>query len=91
MVFLDAPHSFTGRFSEDDSSFSKAIGLEDSFDLLRRPMTLAGKQSALYFVDGFAKDDIMEKVMEFFLSFTEKQMAVTQNAAAFCHPPSPLY
>ena len=84
VVFLDTPHSFTGCFSEDDSAFSKAIGLEDSFDLLRRPMRLAGKESALYFVDGFAKDDIMEKVMEFFLSLTEEQITVTQNAEAFC-------
>lgn len=43
---------------------NQALGVKESFDMICRRLHYAGKDFALYFVDGFAKDDIMNRVME---------------------------
>ncbi|MCF6092597.1 spore germination protein [Microaerobacter geothermalis] len=40
-----------------------ALGVEKSFDVIYRELHYAGKEFALYFVDGFAKDYIMNQLM----------------------------
>lgn len=40
---------------------------EKSFDLVRRDLEIAGRQAALLFVDGMIKDEVMEKMLEYFL------------------------
>ena len=48
----------------------KMLGLlqpEKSFDLVRRDMEIAGRQCTLLFIDGMIKDEIMEKMLEYFL------------------------
>ena len=43
------------------------LGCGVSFDLVERTMRVAERSAALYFVDGLVKDEVMEKVMEFYL------------------------
>ncbi len=43
---------------------NQELGVEKSFDLLCRELEYGGKRVALYFVDGLAKDDIMNRIME---------------------------
>lgn len=48
----------------------KMLGIlqpEKSFDLVRRDMEIAGRQCTLLFIDGMIKDEIMEKMLEYFL------------------------
>jgi stage V sporulation protein AF len=40
------------------------LGVNKSFDMICRELKYGGKRFALYFVDGFAKDDIMNRIME---------------------------
>lgn len=37
-----------------------------NFDLVERKLTVADKDACLYFVDGFVKDEVLEKLQEFF-------------------------
>ena len=39
------------------------LPVEKSFDVIGRELTLAGREAFLVFVDGFAKDDIMGKIL----------------------------
>lgn len=41
----------------------RVLGLGKSFDIMKRELHYAGKRFALYFVDGFAKDDILNWIM----------------------------
>ncbi|SMO35724.1 spore germination protein [Melghirimyces algeriensis] len=41
----------------------EVLGVEKSFDMNKRDLTYAGKKFALYFVDGFVKDEILNRVM----------------------------
>ena len=42
---------------------NRMLPVEKSFDLIRREIIIGGKKSAFYFVDGFTKDDTMQKLM----------------------------
>ena len=74
---------FTGQFPADSEAMRTALGCDSSFDLLERPLRIAERSAALYFVDGFAKDEIMEKVLEFFYKLTPEDLAGADSVEAF--------
>lgn len=45
---------------------SDALRSEQSFDLVKRDLIIADRKAALFFIDGLLKDDITEKILEFF-------------------------
>ncbi len=51
------------KIKENKAWIDEQLALDESFDLLWREFTIAGKDAALLFVDGFAKDDIMLWIM----------------------------
>ena len=62
-----------------------------NFDIVVKPLLVQGIHMSLYFVDGFAKDEILEKMMEFLLKADIKECVETQAllsrggcAAGFC-------
>ncbi len=47
------------KLSENTDFLDQALAVDKSFDLISKPLQFAGKKMNLYFVDGFAKDDMM--------------------------------
>ena len=45
---------------------SDALRSDQSFDLVKRDLIIADRKAALFFIDGLLKDDITEKILEFF-------------------------
>lgn len=46
--------------------YNDFFNVKDNFDILYRTFYIGDKLACLYFIDGFAKDEILEKIMEFF-------------------------
>lgn len=59
---------------ENMEYFQERLGLRKSFDIICRTTMVADRQACFYFIDGFVKDDIMEKLMEFFYSITPEDL-----------------
>ncbi len=57
------------------------LRVEESFDMLSREIKINGKSACMFFIDGFIKDDVLEKIMEFF--FDIKDDSVLTNANTF--------
>ena len=38
---------------------------DKSFDIIKRELEIGGRRAALYFIDGFIKDEVYEKILEF--------------------------
>ena len=53
------------------------LRVEESFDIIERRLTLAGKEASFFYVDGFVKDGEMLRLMQFFLS--EKRMGSAEE------------
>lgn len=49
---------------------NQELEVNKNFDIVRRDLMIENIQFSFYFVDGFIKDEIMEKMMEFFLKNT---------------------
>lgn len=44
------------------------LRVQDNFDVIRKDMQIGNDRMTLYYIDGFVKDGVMEKLMIFFLS-----------------------
>ncbi len=63
------------------SKLDDALRIGMSFDLIKREIKVADRTGYLYYIDEFTKDDIMEKMQEFFYSVEEQDL--TNNAKDF--------
>lgn len=64
----------------------KILGIlqpEKSFDLVRRDMEIAGRPCTLLFVDGMIKDEVMEKMLEYFLKLDHSVWDQIPDSKAF--------
>ena len=50
------------------------LPVDESFDLIRRDIVIGEKKSSFYFIDGFTKDDTMQKLMTSFLGINKYDM-----------------
>ena len=79
----DELRTLTGRYETDTSMLEKQIRLGASFDLLGRKFLVGGQKATLYFVDGFAKDEVMEKILEYLMKLTPEEMRDRRSAEDF--------
>jgi stage V sporulation protein AF len=48
------------------SNLNEELRTDESFDLIYRTIRIGERTACLYFIDGFVKDDILQKLMDFF-------------------------
>lgn len=60
----------SASLKENMQHFHKILDVKKNFDIIYRMTLVADRQACIYFVDGFVKDDIMEKLLEYFYSIT---------------------
>ena len=61
---------FSKDFEENKKRIDKLLKVDKSFDMLYRVVTIGGKKACFYFIDGFCKDEVMEKILEFLYKIT---------------------
>lgn len=55
----------------------KVLPIQESFDLLQRDIVIGERQSTFFFIDGFTKDDTMQKLMTSFFAIKKEDMPST--------------
>ena len=58
--------------------FDTEIRLDDSFDILKKRLKVSGGELTLYYIDGFVKDTVMQKLMMHFLSQKKMPHSATE-------------
>ena len=76
---------FSSGYYDNIKNLNKRLRMEESFDLVNREMTLDGKKAMLYFVDGFVKDDLMQRIMSGFMNISAQSLAQAKNAREFAN------
>ena len=56
------------------NQINQTLRVEESFDLIYRTLTIGEKVSCIYFIDGFVKDDIMQKILDSFSSIKKEDL-----------------
>ena len=76
-------HYLSGNHSTDVQTLNKHLRTGESFDVIGRSLVIGGRQAVLYFIDGLAKDEVMEKILEYFLSIQPEEMDARPDAVSF--------
>ena len=53
------------------------LAIDKSFDLIHRKLAIGGRDATIYFIDGFVKDEVLQKLLQQFQSMKEKDMPDT--------------
>lgn len=64
----------TNSLQENEALLSRLLRIEENFDIVKRQTMVADRGACLFFVDGFVKDEIMEKLMDFFYSIAPSDL-----------------
>lgn len=67
-------HEVSKNLLKNTSYLKEALAVGKNFDVLQIDVEYAGIEMALYLVDGFAKDDIMNRLMEFLARLDRDQI-----------------
>lgn len=79
------PQEMNGSFQSDTQAMDQLLRVEKSFDVITRNIFTGGRRARMYMIDGFVKDDVMEKVMEFLMSLPEEQVRSAQDVKEFAN------
>lgn len=71
------------NYDKTVSELDSAFRLKASFDLLGRDVKIGSRRARLYLVDGFCKDDLMEKIMAYFMKATDDVLQGLADTRAF--------
>ena len=77
--------TFPADFISCVSMLDNELRLSESFDLVGRELKIDKHNAKLYFVDGFCKDEIMVKIMAYFLGAQEKDFKNYKTARDFAN------
>ena len=66
-------------YDELIQSLDQELRVEKNFDIIKRDLLVQNKQLSFYCVDGFVKDEVLEKMMEFILKADLRSMTTDDN------------
>lgn len=66
---------------ENMNYMQRILPIEESFDVIQRELIIGERGSAFYFIDGFTKDETMQKLMSGFIGIKKEDMP--SSAAGF--------
>lgn len=64
----------SSRLSENMEYLNGQLGVGESFDVLYRVVDIGGRKACFYMIDGFCKDEVMQKLLQHFIGITEDKM-----------------
>ena len=64
------------KLDENIAILDRELGVDKSYDVIRRDINIAGKKSCLYLIDGFAKDNIMLFIMKTLSQIKREEISV---------------
>lgn len=65
---------FSCNVKENIKRLKTSLNVERNFDILQREVIIAGRKAGFFFIDGFVREDMAEKLMQFFYSLKESDI-----------------
>lgn len=71
--------NITGILQKDMEYLNSTLAVDKNFDLVHRLIHVGDKEACMYFVDGFCKDDVMQKILEYFMDMTPDRLPMDKH------------
>ncbi len=65
----------------------RILDMNRNFDILEKHLLIAGRSASLFFIDGLVKDDILEKILEYFYSLNPEDLTDSLEQFQMQHLP----
>lgn len=75
--------TFTSSYNENLHIINKKLRTGENFDVIVKRLLVGGRMATLFCIDGFVKDEMLEKMMEYLTKLTDKEMNNASNAEEF--------
>ena len=59
--------AMTASLKENMDFLNRKLDIDKNFDLVYRVIQIGGREACMYFVDGFCKDELMQKMLQRFM------------------------
>lgn len=76
-----------GTLSADMEYMKETLSVGKNFDIVYRVIHIGGKEACFYFIDGFCKDELMEKLLQYLIELSDQEMAGTVHEMLKKHMP----
>ena len=77
--------TFSADYASNVTFLDNELRLNASFDVVGREIKIDKRNAKLYFIDGFCKDEIMVKIMTYFMNAEEKEMKSLKTTREFAN------
>jgi len=64
----------TNTLQENQTFFNDKLQIDKNFDIITRDIIIGGKKGAIYFIDGFCKDELMQKLLQYFVDLSPEDL-----------------
>lgn len=64
----------SGSLQQNMEYLNKRLAVNENFDVVYRVIRVGGRDACIYFIDGFCKDELMQKMLQYFMELTEDKM-----------------
>lgn len=70
----DGQRKLTGSLKEDTAYLNQVLDVQKNFDVICRQIQFGGRNACMYLIDGFCKDELLQKLLQFFFDMTPEKM-----------------
>ena len=67
-------NKMSSSLSENMKYLNNYLAVDANFDIIYRVIKIGGKEACMYFIDGFCKDELMQKILQYFMDITQEEM-----------------
>ncbi|MDD6812403.1 MAG: spore germination protein [Lachnospiraceae bacterium] len=72
--FLFVQNKMSTSLNENMKYLAERLKPDTSFDVIYRVIEVGGRQACIYFLDGFCKDELMMKILQYFIDMKPEDM-----------------
>lgn len=66
--------NISGCLQDDMQYLNRILDVEKNFDVIYRVVNIGGKEACMYLVDGFCKDDLLQKLLQYLMDKQAEDM-----------------
>lgn len=66
--------AMTSSLKENMDFLNRKLDIDKNFDLVYRVIQIGGREACMYFVDGFCKDELMQKMLQYFMDIKPEEL-----------------
>lgn len=68
------PVTLSGNLQKDMAYLNERLDVKHNFDVVYRIVHIGDREACMYFIDGFCKDELMQKLLQYFMDIKPEDM-----------------